>query len=204
MNRSLIITLLLLLVTCDHVIAQDTTETKNVFSNGPEVSTKNLGVFLAPSYGLTSIDRSTTSIFNLRGGAIFKDRFSTGLYFARSVNEIYPQSETIQGVYMDYWTFGAFSEYTLFSNKLMHFTFPIYIGYGEVEMDNENGNAGLGEANFFQLEPGAMLEINLFKNARLNVGLSHRFVSRMEYQNFNQSAISGFTGYIGLKFGVFR
>jgi len=71
-------------------------------------------------------------------------------------------------------------------------------------MDNENGDAELGEANFFQVEPSALLEVNLHKNVRLNVGAGYRFVRQMEYRNFNQSDISGMTGYIGLKFGLFK
>lgn len=71
-------------------------------------------------------------------------------------------------------------------------------------MDNENGDAGLGEANFFQIEPSALLEVNLHKYVRFNIGAGYRFVGQMSYRNLNQSDISGLTGYVGLKFGLFR
>ena len=81
---------------------------------------------------------------------------------------------------------------------------PVNLGISEVQMDNSIGNAGLGEAKFFQVEPSAMLELNLHKYVRLNAGAGYRFVSNMKYRNFNQNDISGLTGYIGLKIGLFR
>jgi hypothetical protein len=57
-------------------------------------------------------------------------------------------------------------------------TFPIFIGYGEVQMDNEMGDSSLGESNFFQIEPSVLLEINLNKFALFNVGAGYRHVGR--------------------------
>jgi hypothetical protein len=150
------------------------------------------------------MDGSEAFLFNLRAGINLKDKFSFGGYFNTSMNQIRPQSETIPFIYMDYWTVGAFAEYTLFAKRLMHLTFPVYIGYGEVQMDNEIGETELGEEYFFQIEPSALLEINLHKYARLNLGAGYRFVGEMNYRNLDQTDISGLTAYIGLKFGLFR
>jgi hypothetical protein len=184
--------------------AQEEQETKTLLGNGPLFNTEEVGFFVAPTYGITQMDGSTTSLFNLRGGVSIKDRLTFGAYFSTSLNEINPESETIRGVYMDYFSFGGFTEYTILSKKLLHLTLPIYAGYGEVQMDNAAGDAGLGEATFFQLEPAAMLEVNLHKHIRINVGAGYRFVNNVEYRNFNQSDISGLTGYAGLKFGLFK
>jgi hypothetical protein len=129
---------------------------------------------------------------------------SFGAFYQVSINEIFPRSESISNVYMDYWAVGGFAEYTLLSKRLFHLTFPLYFGYGEVQMDNDFGDAGLGEANFFQIEPSALLELNLNRYVRLNAGAGYRFVGEMQYRNFNQADISGLTGYIGLKIGLFR
>lgn len=184
--------------------AQENDEAQTLFGNGKSISTENLGFFVAPAYSITSLDGSATSLFNLRGGMSIKDKFSFGAYFNTSLNEINPESETLQNVYMDYWSVGGFVEYTLMPKKMFHVTFPLFIGYGEVQMDNEEGEAGLGEANFFQIEPSALLEVNLHKYVRFNLGAGYRFVGDMEYRNFDQSDISGFTGYVGLKFGLFK
>lgn len=187
-----------------NISAQESNETKTLFGDMKPISTENIGFFLAPSFGFTQMDGSSASLFNLRGGLSIKDKFSVGAYFSTSLNQINPESEILANVYMDYWSAGGFVEYTLLQKKIFHLSLPLYIGYGEVQMDNENGNTGLGESNFFQIEPGALLEINLHKNLRFNIGAGYRFVGDMEYRNLNQSNISGITGYIGLKFGIFK
>ena len=184
------------------VWAQNSSETKTLFENGKPLNKEYLGLFIAPSIGFTQMDGSNAALFNLRGGVSFKQKISVGAYFNTSINQINPVSETSPNVYMDYWSVGGFTEYTWNASKLLHMTFPLYLGYGEVQMDNEIGNAGLGEANFFQLEPSALAQLNLHRNIQFNVGIGYRFIGQMEYRNFNQSDISGLTGYAGLKFGI--
>jgi hypothetical protein len=184
--------------------AQDNTEAKVLFGDGGSISAKDLGFYISPTYGFTQMDGSHASLFQFRGGISFKDKLTIGGYFNTSINEIMPQSETVPNVYMDYWSVGGFAEYTLLSKKVFHLTFPFYIGYGEVEMDDEYGDERLGEANFLQLEPSALLEVNLHRFVRINLGAGYRVVGQMSYRNFDQSDISGMTGYVGLKFGLFR
>lgn len=186
------------------VKAQEKEEAATLLGSGNSISTENLGFFVAPAFGFTSMDGSTAALFNVRGGLHLADKLSFGAYYTTSVNQINPESETLPGIYMDYWSVGGFAEYTLLSQKLLHLTFPLYLGFGEVQMDNEEGDAGLGEANFFQIEPAALLEMNLHKYVRLNLGAGYRFVGQMEYRNFDESDISGITAYAGLKLGLFR
>jgi hypothetical protein len=184
--------------------AQENTDAKTLFGASSELSMRDLGFWVAPSYGFTQMDGGAASLFYLRGGVAIKDKLSFGAFYQVSINEIFPRSESISNVYMDYWAVGGFAEYTLLSKRLFHLTFPLYFGYGEVQMDNDFGDAGLGEANFFQIEPSALLELNLNRYVRLNAGAGYRFVGEMQYRNFNQADISGLTGYIGLKIGLFR
>lgn len=204
MKKNFFFVLVVACLSVNNNLAGQDNNANTLLGNSVPISVEKLGFFIAPAYGITSMDGSPTSLFNLRGGLIIKDKISIGGYFSTSLNQINPESETVQDVYMDYWTVGGFAEYTLLSKKLVHLTFPLYIGYGEVQMDNENGDAGLGEANFFKIEPSALLEVNLHKYVRLNLGTGYRFVGQMNYRNFTQSDISGLTGYIGLKFGLFK
>jgi hypothetical protein len=205
MRKKIISTLLLVYFVWGNLNSQVKQDAKTLFGNGhSSIKAEDIGYFVAPAYGFTQMDGSATSLLNLRGGFSFKDRFSIGGYYHRSMNEIRPQSETVPNVYMDYWSAGGFVEYTLFSKKVFHVTFPMYIGFGEVETDSEDGDAGFGEANFFNIEPSALLEINLNRFMRFNVGVGYRFVGTMSYRNFDQADISGPTGTVGLKFGLFR
>ncbi|TDB67473.1 hypothetical protein [Arundinibacter roseus] len=185
-------------------IAQTVTEPKTVFGNTKSLNASNIGFFVSPGYAFTQMDGSHASLFHLRGGVSFNDKFSFGGFYNTSMNQINPVSETLPNIYMDYWSAGGFGEFTLLSNRLLHLTLPLYVGFGEVQMDDDNGEAGLGESNFFKLEPSALLEVNLHKNVRFNIGAGYRYVGQMNYRNFDQTDLSGLTGYVGLKFGLFR
>ncbi|TRX58741.1 hypothetical protein FNH22_12760 [Fulvivirga sp. M361] len=158
---------------------------------------------VAPGYGYTRMDGISVSLANIRAGMILQDKFTFGGFYSFSLNEIVPQSETLPDTHMDFRSYGGFVEYTLSPTDRIHFTFPLFIGRGEVEMDNDEGGAGLGEEGFFLLEPGALLEINLYKNVRFNLGATYRFIGDMNYRNMSQRDISGLTGQVGLKFLIF-
>lgn len=183
--------------------AQEENTSSTLLGSGTLIDKDALGFFVAPAYGFTQMDGSNAHLFHVRAGATFKDRWALGAFYNVSMNEIRPVSELLNNVYMDYWALGGFIAYTAWSKKLVHVSFPLYVGMGEVEMDNEAGEARLGEANFFQIEPSALLEINLHKFVRFNLGAGYRMVGEMTYRNFNQNDISGFTGYVGLKVGLF-
>jgi hypothetical protein len=173
-------------------------ETETLFGDLNKV-----GFMVAPSYSYTTIDEVGVSLFKLRGGLVLGDKITLGGFYEVSMNDFVPKSETMPGIYMDYWAAGGLLEYTLFANKVVHATFPLQIGMGEVQMDNESGDAGLGESNFFVIEPSALLEVNLHKYLRLNAGVGYRFVGDMTYRNLTQSEVSGLQFQVGLKLGLF-
>ncbi len=197
----------LLVVCCliiTHVNAQEAPEAKTLFGKGNGINIKKIGFNVAPALGYTRFDGSDAALFHLRGGVTLNDRLTIGGYYAVSMNNVVPRSETIPNIYMDYWSFGGLIEPTLFAKKLFHVTLPITLGYGEVEMDNEPDDLNLGESNFFQAEAALMLEANLIKNLRLNIGAGYRQLGAMTYRNMTESDISGPTLYIGLRAGLFR
>lgn len=201
---AILFSLICLLMFQRPAMAQDSpAQSKTLLGSGLPVDKESLGFFIAPALGFTQMDGGNASLFHVRGGISYKDKLAVGAFYNVSVNEIMPQSEVLSNVYMDYWSLGGFVEYTAWSKKLMHISFPLYIGVGEVQMDNESGEARLGEANFFQIEPSAMLELNVHKNVRFNLGAGYRIAGDMTYRNFDQSDISGLTGYVGLKIGLF-
>jgi len=204
MKRYILFPLLLFILICNsrNSIAQN--QTKTLFGSQGLIDTKKIGFFVAPSYGLTQMDGSNSTLLNLRGGISFREKFTLGAHFNASHNEARPQSETVPNLNMEYWMVGGFFEYTVLSKKAFHFTFPLYVGYAEVGMNNETSRASFGKESFLQIEPSALFEVNLFIHARFNLGAGYRFVGPMEYRNLNESNISGLTFYFGLKFGLFR
>ncbi len=203
-ERITILGMLCVLLIQTSLMAQEKqNQSATLLGNGLPVSKEHIGFFVAPGYAFTQMDGSHASLFHLRGGFSYKDKLAAGAYYNASINQIMPQSEVVPNIYMDYWSLGGFVEYTAWSKKLVHLSFPLFIGFGEVEMDNEPDNLELGEAYLFLVEPSALLEVNLHKYVRFNVGAGYRIVGDMTYRNFDQSDISGFTGYVGLKIGLF-
>ena len=173
------IPMLFLIIFCNpfHLTAQDNAEAKTLFGGDSQIRGDQFGFFIAPAYGITQMDGDVASLFQVRGGVGWRDQISIGAYFSTSLNEITPESESILEVYMDYWSVGGFVEYTPFAKEVVHLTFPVYFGFGEVEMDNVVGNGGLGEASCFQIEPTALLEVNMHDYVRLYLGAGYRFVA---------------------------
>lgn len=161
------------------------------------------GFHLSPSLLFSSIDRASVSILELRAGIIFDQKFNIGPYAALSINDFIPQSETFPGIYMDYRSFGGFLEYTLAASQLVHATFPLKLGYGEIEMDAEYGSIDLDEANFFLVEPSCLLELNLHKHAKLNLGIGYRWVTEFAYRTITETQLTGIVWRAGLRFGIF-
>lgn len=167
-----------------------------------------IGIAISPTYEISRIDKAPASFLGIRGGIVLADKLTIGGVFKTSVNNIIPKSETDNRVYLHMYMFGGLLEYTLWSDKVVHLTFPLTIGGGKVEMDRLDNIRSIsgqpyGEKYFFFAEPSALVEINLHKYVRLNAGASYRFAGNMTYRNFNQNALSGISGVIGVKFGIF-
>jgi hypothetical protein len=186
--------------------SQDETEPKTLFNN--PVSLSKLGFYVNPTYQIGSLDGATAHIMGVRGGVMLRQNWTVGGAYHWTLNNINPQSEVVDDLYLDMRLGGAFVEYTLWSNRVLHLTFPLMIGMGEVEMDWEtdidSDTNPYGEENFFFVEPSAQLEVNIMKNVRFHTGVAYRIVGNMDYRALNQSDISGLTGVAGLKIGVFR
>jgi hypothetical protein len=200
MNKILFpICLVGLLFTSTTLFATDRDQQQTLFQNSTVLNPETWSYVLVPTVGVTQLDGSTAALLGLRGGIKLSNPFTFGAFFQTSVLDVQPESETLPDIYMDFWTVGGYAEYTLFSNRLLHATFPVLLGIGEVEMDNEPGDLDLGEKNFLVVEPTALLELNVLPHVRLNLGAGYRFVSSMQYRNLNQADISGWTGQFGIK-----
>lgn len=201
--------LLFLALTNIHLKAQENKEANTVFSklSTLDINFKDFGFFVAPAYSLTQMAEEPNSLFHVRGGFNYKDKWSIGGYFNTALDEFDLDLEDQIELDLNYWSVGGFIEYTLYSKKMLHLTFPLYIGYAELEADNDfegNDYGDYDELEFFEIEPSALLELNLHKHIRFNIGAGYRFSLPMDEGYFNDPTISGFTANFGLKFGLFR
>lgn len=185
--------------------AQEAGQTETLFGNGPLFKKENIGFAISPMVGLTALDGGTAVMMNVRAGAVFSEALSIGGFYNTSLNYVTPQTEVIPNTYLDFWSAGGYMEYTIKPHKLVHVTFPLYIGAGELELDLEDSDSNpFGDAYFLSVEPSALVEVNLHKNVRLNIGAGYRWLSPTNYRSFDNAAWNGVTGYLGFRFGLFR
>ncbi|MCF1750841.1 hypothetical protein [Mariniradius sediminis] len=167
-------------------------------------SFKNVGFAVTAGVAGASFDGASVLVGMSRAGAVFSDKIGIGGFYNLSLNDFVPESETDPNTYMDFRWVGGYVEYTWRAHKKVHFTFPLLIGGAELELDREGpSSTQFGEANFLLVEPSALLELNLTKNIRLLAGAGYRFAGDFAYRSIESADISGFSGQIALKLGIF-
>lgn len=108
--------------------------------------------------------------------------------------------------------YGGFNiEPILFSNKVVHVTFPISTGAGWMgylidweQVDYEYEERDLVDHDvFWYVEPGVSLELNVTRFFRVNLGASYRFAEDFDLVNTRSGAFNDWNYNLALKFGRF-
>lgn len=104
---------------------------------------------------------------------------------------------------------GLSLEYTWKPDRLLHLSFPLSAGMGEVDWKDGSPFSGqepdFGEDNFFFIQPGAMLEVNLSSFARLYGGVAYRWVpAGVDYRGLDAADISVPAGVLGIRAMLFK
>jgi len=195
--------------------AQDSTRT---LIQMPKINT--VGLYIAPEYQFGQINSKFTSLGGISAMAIFNEKFAIGATMNRSmVRDLQPIniSGTTTPLYLNVRYGGLKMEYTLNPHGLVHVSFPLTIGMGNVSYDSiatirtrdtaqrmnmmnqpRNGN------QFFVIQPGIQFEANLMKIAKVYLGANYRFAFEQDNANtLSTKYIKGFGVYAGLKVGLF-
>lgn len=170
--------------------------------NGGE---NHLGFMVSASLASTKLDGGSASLFHVTSGIVLNDAITLGAFYSQPLNDIQNTGRPITGYYLDYWSAGGLVEFTLSAHRVIHLTFPLHFGVGEVEWDNDFVDLNHEETHFLVFEPSARLEVNLHDYARMSFGLGYRYISNLSNRNFFEPEdLEGLTGFIGLKIGLFR
>jgi len=183
--------------------AQQAEETKTLFGSGKP----HIGYFVIPSCQIGEIAGSTAVLPGIGAGIILNNKISLGINYRFIATENTPVGETDTRLYLDQNYAGVKGEYILFPEKAAHLNFQLEAGMGHTEFDlkdaYESGDVPVNDASFAYLEPGAALEINLWKYMKLDLGAGYRFVSDVTFSNLTEKDFMGFTFTAGLKIGIF-
>lgn len=193
-----------LLLSSTSLIAQE--DTKTLFDS--PISLSKIGIMVDPGFQVTKIAGESAGFFLFRGGLVFNDRITLGGFYGQLMNDVRPASFVNvlpERAHLDSYKAGGFVEYTVFSNKVVHFTFPLAVGVIEMEIDEEGRGFDYEETKTLFIEPGAQVEVNLHRFARLHAGMGYRIMGS-EIENFPgvPQADDALTFQVGLKMGLFR
>jgi hypothetical protein len=177
---------------------------KTLFGGGkPEI-----GYFINPLIQSCNFAGSYGIEAGSGAGVIFNDRLAVSMQYKFSVTEKTPAGEVNQLYIHGQWL-GLKTAYILKPESIVHFSFPVEVGAGEVEMDVKDAfeesqiAVPSDDLWYAYIEPGVALEINMLKNLKLNLGAGYRFVSNMTYRTINSADLRGISFSASLKIGIF-
>lgn len=152
------------------------------------------------------INRETGIFIGGQGVWLINHRFGLGGKGYGIVNEI--KIEGLENTKLEFGCGGALLEYTFASEKLVHVNIQSLIGAGSVKYSiidytDNHGNIDYTADNFFVLEPGLNVDLNVYKSFRIGAGVTYRYLNGVDYENLSNSDLSGISGQVILKFGTF-
>jgi len=163
------------------------------------------GVFGGPLVKYTKINDKEALILGARGGWAFNSIFTIGIGAYGLVNDIPFNSAQSDTNFVNLGYGGIVIEYIGMPDNVIHWQVGALIGTGAVS--TRNGNETGKNDIIFVLEPGADAVLNITSTIRLSAGISYRFVSGVDPDNFdgflNNSDLSNFTASLTLLFGSF-
>ena len=170
------------------------------------------GGFGGPSVMLTRINGEGHVLVGGRGAWIINHTLTIGGggygLSTELGSEIETESAGLVNALLNFGYGGFELGYIHRSEQITHFGFHILIGSGGVSWrEKDNGDLDTADEyyqdDFFILEPSAVLEINIVKWMRANLGASYRYISNAAIPQIEDSDLSGPSFLLGLKFGSF-
>jgi hypothetical protein len=199
--------------------SSDTKSEKNKKRRDDDVQTlagkeSHNGGFGAITFSATDFNDKDMILLGFRGGWIINRALAIGLegYGLIPIAEFEaidpdnPVSSRVVGGYG-----GLFLEPIIYSNNIIHATFPISSGAGwvgyvvdwENNFNNYYSDDLIDGDVIWYIQPGVNAELNVARNFRIALGASYRFVNDLQLVNTPSDAFNGWNYTLTLKFGSF-
>jgi hypothetical protein len=165
------------------------------------------GGYGGPVVKFTSINNKFGVLVGGHGGWIINHSLVIGGGGYGLVNDVDANSLGPLGEKYVEFGYGGFEiEWIINSDKLIHFSIHTLIGGGGVTFRNEGEDIthhNKNGDNFFVLEPGATLDLNVTPWLRFSVGAGYRFVSGVDSPVSTNEDLSAPAAVVMLRFGKF-
>ncbi|MBI9053463.1 MAG: hypothetical protein JEY96_06565 [Bacteroidales bacterium] len=174
---------------------------------------KFTGGYIAPEIKVGNVNEDMSLFVGGKMGFTFNNSFSIGIAgYGLTTNSNFDidyagNPNTPARIGMGYG--GLSLEYTLFSNKLVHFTVPVVVGAASIYVYEDDGDffyndyEDIENSAAFVVEPGVNLELNVFKFMRLDIGASYRLISGTDLYYLQDEDLSDLSFNATFKFGFF-
>ena len=172
------------------------------------------GGYGAISNKFTTIRGQYANIVEVYGGWYVDHRLLIGLSASALTNNLPVPFEYRADPFINlsygYGQVGMITEYVVGSRKAVHATFSLFAGtgftlqYQRSDWSNDNHHTHVHNDNwFFATEPGAALELNIFKWMRFSTGVSYRATIGSNTVGLTDKDLSNISYNATLKFGKF-
>lgn len=192
---------------------EDQAQVKTLFSRKATIT--GFGTF---DMKLAEVLDQTSLWVGLSGGVILDHRVIVGLGGYGLTSKIqYQQPETGQLLDLTGGYGGLILGFNVAYQEVVHLTFPVLIGAGGLDATNDvtfspDNNPDIiippngfrvDATNFFVLEPGILLELNLTTWFRFGLGGQYRFVQGINLDGVTNDDLRSWVATCSLKFGKF-
>lgn len=165
------------------------------------------GVYLGLSAYYGEIEGESTYMFGGKVAYVANQQFEIGFAGVGFYTD-----QDSQGIISDDGIYGGYGGFHLepifFGTRTVSLAIPILIGGGVVgyvdhyfedfDIEDETWDA------YFVFEPGVSVQYNISRFIQLEAGVKYRFSSDINLYRGSINNINGFSGGIGMKFGVFN
>jgi len=107
-------------------------------------------------------------------------------------------------VFLDIAYRGIRAGYTLNPDRLLHWGFAGFAGWGDVSYNQPGSDKRWEEDYFIVIRPSVFLELNVIKWMRIDMSLGYRYVNGVDMEGLSNTDLSGLTGGFVLRFGKFH
>ena len=164
---------------------------------------KNISLFINPTCQYSQIAQQYCVIPGIRAGVIINKKIIIGGLFNTTTGDITLPDAKGGGKLQMKWG-GIHFEYTIWPLHKVHLTIPLSAGIGQLTINESTTVPAAGNPNFYFVEPGLMIEFNIWDYAKFGLGGSYRNAENVSYNSLNTSDVSGFAAVASVKFGKFN
>jgi hypothetical protein len=168
------------------------------------------GGYGAPLYGVTQINGQVVYLRGTRGAWVInlteEHAINLGIGRYRSASGFAPATPVVPGTVQPQMrtSYGGLElEYVNRSRRLVHFGVHTLIGSGEIRYRDRQLPVDRTSDNYFLLQPGANVNLNVTNWFRLTGGALYRQVSGVTLDGTSSEELSGASSYLMLRFGRF-